>query len=229
MNSISFSEARTKNGRVLKLAIVDQYPLFRLGLKNIISTLLSKSCIEFKVEETSLQRMAEILPFTDVDILITELCGTESDLVQDITILQRLCLNYELRIIVLTRIKDGQTLNILNELESVSLISKVESLENTQQYLTFALNDQKVCSPLIHNYIECYNSKEHARLEALTRCERRILLYLFNGYSITYIASLTKRSIKTVSCHKCNAMRKLGVKSYMELFLIKNELFLIND
>ncbi|MNI91281.1 Transcriptional activator protein BglJ [compost metagenome] len=54
----------------------------------------------------------------------------------------------------------------------------------------------------------------------ITRSETEVLRHLFNGMDLREIAQAKQLSIKTISAHKCNAMRKLGVKTDSELFLM---------
>ncbi|VTR59847.1 Transcriptional activator protein BglJ [Serratia fonticola] len=53
----------------------------------------------------------------------------------------------------------------------------------------------------------------------MTNTERKVLSHLFAGLSMADIAALYHRSIKTISAHKCNSMRKLGVDNDADLFL----------
>lgn len=211
------------NNNIIKLAIMDPYPLNRLGIKHIALALEPGLCIE--VEGSSFKEITKILQSTHIDILVTELFGEQENLSQGVTMLQSLCLIPGLRIIVYTQSKNGQVLNILNEFKQISLISHFEALEPTLTDLAKALVSKKVCSSLIHNYIEIFKRQDAACLQQLTRCERNILMLLLNGYSLIQIAHQINRSIKTVSCHKCNAMRKLGAKSDADLYLVMRDLF----
>ncbi|MFJ1231257.1 LuxR C-terminal-related transcriptional regulator [Yersinia proxima] len=211
------------NNNVLKLAIMDPYPLNRLGLKHITLALEPGICIE--AEGSCFKEIAQILQSTHIDILVTELYGEQEDLAQGVTMLQALCLIPDLRIIIYTQSKNGQVLNMLNGFKQISLISHFEALEPTLADLARALANEKICSSLIQGYIEVFKRQDAACLRQLTRCERNILILLFNGYSLVQISHQINRSIKTVSCHKCNAMRKLGAKSDADLYLVMRDLF----
>ncbi|MGU9756281.1 helix-turn-helix transcriptional regulator [Serratia marcescens] len=51
------------------------------------------------------------------------------------------------------------------------------------------------------------------RPTGLTACEEAIILALCNGYTPLAIAEIFNKSIKTVSCQKSTALRKLGMRN----------------
>jgi DNA-binding NarL/FixJ family response regulator len=48
--------------------------------------------------------------------------------------------------------------------------------------------------------------------------EAKVLIYLLKGLPQRSIASILQRSVKTVSSHKINLMRKIGISNNMELY-----------
>lgn len=56
----------------------------------------------------------------------------------------------------------------------------------------------------------------------ITKMEIKILSMLVSGVSIRDISMILKRSIKTVSAHKCNLFKKIGVTNNQELFFLFN-------
>ncbi|RBQ33239.1 LuxR family transcriptional regulator [Rahnella variigena] len=45
----------------------------------------------------------------------------------------------------------------------------------------------------------------------ITRMEEKVLVMMMSGLSVTSISNILKLSVKTVSVHKCNSLRKIGV------------------
>jgi two-component system capsular synthesis response regulator RcsB len=78
----------------------------------------------------------------------------------------------------------------------------------------------KICTALSH-----INDKNDRMISSLTRSEIDVLKHLLNGMDLQHIAKMKALSIKTVSAHKCNAMRKLGVETDAELFVLLNDIF----
>ena len=56
----------------------------------------------------------------------------------------------------------------------------------------------------------------------ITKMEIKILSMLVSGVSIRDISMILKRSIKTVSAHKCNLFKKIGITNNQELFFLFN-------
>jgi len=52
-----------------------------------------------------------------------------------------------------------------------------------------------------------------------------VLKHLFHGMDLQQIAQMKQLSIKTISAHKCNAMRKLDIRTDSELFLQLSSVF----
>lgn len=59
----------------------------------------------------------------------------------------------------------------------------------------------------------------------LTPSETTVISYFLSGMSISDIAKELERSRKTVAGHKNNALRKMGMKSDLELFKFHNDFF----
>ncbi|WP_343553474.1 response regulator transcription factor [Pantoea sp.] len=62
-------------------------------------------------------------------------------------------------------------------------------------------------------------------VELLTPRESEVLRCFLDGMTILQISAKVKRSRKTISGHKQSGMRKLGIKSDIELFKYRDDLF----
>jgi DNA-binding NarL/FixJ family response regulator len=62
-------------------------------------------------------------------------------------------------------------------------------------------------------------------VELLTPRESEVLRCFLDGMTILEISAKVKRSRKTISGHKQSGMRKLGIKSDIELFKYRDDLF----
>src|SRR3546814_1104435 len=66
-----------------------------------------------------------------------------------------------------------------------------------------------------------------AVVSPLSKREREVIRLLAQGLTVTEIAQRICRSVKTVSCHKANAMRKLGIHTHSQLFVYAREVGLV--
>lgn len=207
----------------LGLALMDRSPLTLTGLSCFLGTLNVAN--EIIVQETSMAGVAERLLYQPVDILITELNGLNETIAQCREVLLNLCAQQpELRVIVYTRSQTGEELCKLLDVVNISVVSRGDELPLVGEFFHRVFNGERVLSPLIGSYLARTDPEDVSSLHHLTRCENDVLSFLFNGMSLREIAELQQRSIKTISAHKCNAMRKLQVKNDSELFSLRKNI-----
>lgn len=205
------------------LALMDRSPLTLTGLSCFIGTLNVAN--EIIVQETSMAAVSEGLLYQPVDILITELNGLNETTAQGREALLSLCAQLPaLRVIVYTRCQKGEDLCRLLEIPNISVVSRGDELQLVSEFFNRVFNGERVLSPMIGSYLARNDSDDVSSLHNLTRCENDVLTFLFNGMSLREIAELQHRSIKTISAHKCNAMRKLQVKNDSELFSLRKNI-----
>ncbi|MBU9843815.1 helix-turn-helix transcriptional regulator [Rahnella ecdela] len=101
--------------------------------------------------------------------------------------------------------------------------ASVSQLNNTLSQLILA-------SPMIETNPELSPSE----FSTLTPNEKKIIRLYINGLSLSRIAQMTNKSIKTISSHKRKAMKKMGIETNIQLIqtsmgiLLANNLDIIN-
>ncbi|WP_380183008.1 LuxR C-terminal-related transcriptional regulator [Kalamiella sp. sgz302252] len=205
------------------LALMDPFPVALLGLSNFINSWHRQSDIVF--QSNSMVDIYEKLLYQPVAVLLTELYSYHESLdeVRE-RILSLSAQLSSLKIIVYTHCQESEALSPLLDNPAISLISRNEDLQRVRELISYALSGQRVISPMMHGYLAQKNADTSINLQRLTRSECAILAYLFNGKTLQEIAVLKHCSIKTISTHKCSAMRKLQVKNNSELFSLKKQL-----
>jgi DNA-binding CsgD family transcriptional regulator len=63
----------------------------------------------------------------------------------------------------------------------------------------------------------------------LTPNERNIILMFSHGWSLTRIAKMTNKSFKTISSHKRKAMKKMGMKTNIQLIQKGKDILMANE
>jgi two-component system capsular synthesis response regulator RcsB len=199
------------------IAILAKKPLMGLGIQQFIQDLqLGFQCVLVASSFLSLQK--ELIA-SDILLTVVELNGTAEEVRTLGNQILSLSDNYpDMNIIVYAECCDITLLSLLYYKQKISLIAQGDSLKQIRQDLEQWLMGCKVCSASIALHFERARAQINSGLQVLTRTERRILQNLLAGLSLTEIASLSHRSVKTVSAHKCNSMRKLGVCNDLELF-----------
>lgn len=209
----------------LGLALMDRSPLTLAGLSCFIGTL--NATTEITLQETSMSAIAEGVLYQPVDILVTEINGLNETTEQGWEVLLNLCVQQpELRVIVYTCSQKGEDLRKLLEAPNISVVSRGDELPQVGEFFHRVFNGERVLSPLIGSYLARSDpDNASSSLYSLTRCENDVLTSLFSGMSLREIAEVQHRSIKTISAHKCSAMRKLQVKNDSELFSLRKNIF----
>lgn len=208
----------------LSVALMDSHPLTLLGLSTLIHS-VNHAC-EISIQELSLGKMREALMYQSVDILVTDIQSAEENLQEGLEALLKMNAQFpDMSIVVYTSCHDGNELRTLLNHYNISVIARAESLTDTEAYFRQAFEKKRVLSPGICSDLARINKTHRATTAKLTPSEMSVLRLLFNGLDLQQIARMKQLSIKTISAHKCNAMRKLEAKTDSELFLQLNNAF----
>lgn len=204
---------------MINLAIVARSPLIRLGIVQFIQDLqLGYRC---DLIASSLSSLYEKTGKASIKMLVVELSGSPDEMAQMTRHLQLLAEQLpRLKIVLYSACRDMALLAPLHSLKPFSLLAQLETPEQIRRDMVVALAGGKVSSPSIRQYFDRMNTQERSGTKVLTHTERKVVSHLIAGLSMGDIAELYHRSIKTISAHKCNSMRKLGVSNDAELFQV---------
>ena len=208
-----------------KVVIVDNYEIFRLGLKS----LLSRQSMHTTVvgEAADCQNIDTLLSATHPDILLISLDKINQSDKETVSYLKQ---TYpHLKLIVLTDCQDEKTIVSFaknNRIEG--LLSKTA----TPQDVAFAIQSirygnnfysQAIKDILYNGYILNGSNKENKK-SLLTNREVEIVDMCSRGLLAKEIAANMQISKRTVETHKRNIFKKLGVSNMREMILyaIKN-------
>lgn len=208
-----------------KVVIIDQYEIFRLGLKSV----LSKQSMHATIvgEAAGYQNIDTLLSATHPDILLISLDKINLADKEIVTYLKQ---TYpDLKLIVLTDCQDEKTIvNFAKNNRIEGLLSKTA----TPQDVAFAIQSirygnnfysQAIKDILYNGYILDASSRENEKIQ-LTNREVEIVLLCSKGLLAKEIAARMQISKRTVETHKRNIFKKLGVSNMREMILyaVKN-------
>lgn len=113
-------------------------------------------------------------------------------------------------VISFTRTEDPQELASIVESHPFAVISKQDHVQELRHAVIQSMvgEDTVLVSPYVQERLS------HAKVGCntkMTRMEQKVITWMLEGHTIRDIAQATKRSNKTISAHKRNAMRKLGL------------------
>ncbi len=208
-----------------KVVIVDNYEIFRLGLKSLLSRQSMHTTIVG--EAADCQNIDTLLSATHPDILLISLDKINQ---ADKEIVSYLKQTYpHLKLIVLTDCQDEKTIvGFAKNNRIEGLLSK----NATPQDVAFAIQSirfgnnfysQAIKDILYNGYILNASNKENKK-SLLTNREVEIVDMCSRGLLAKEIAAKMQISKRTVETHKRNIFKKLGVSNMREMILyaIKN-------
>lgn len=197
-----------------KILLAESCPVTRLGLRQAIS--LMPFLID-KIEETEcLTEAPKLIEQHRIDMLITELVG-DGDSVLDVLSSISRCIRYwqhQVPVVVCTSIQNASMFQLLRAINVRGICLKQEPIETLTHCVERVLQGRVEFSPMVSQYLPATKGY----YTPLTEKEFEVLRHLFNGKSVTEVANIMSRDIRTVSTHKRNAMRKVGFKNDGEMF-----------
>ncbi|MFZ4832308.1 LuxR C-terminal-related transcriptional regulator [Rouxiella sp. Mn2063] len=200
-----------------RLAIMHGSPMTRLGLVSMSVALSPGAEVVCNVE--SMRALLASVSVHHVDMIITDISGKGEGPLSGYNELFNLKKSQPgLFIILLTACENYFILNRLVEAKNIAIIAIDEPSATLEILLTRALVGEEVLSPRILELLNRLPQPMNRLKDILTHKERMILDYILQGYSVSKIAKLVVKSVKTVSAQKLSLMSKLGVSSEVELF-----------
>jgi DNA-binding NarL/FixJ family response regulator len=202
----------------LKILVVDDFPIFRVGLGALLSKTADLEIIgEVENGSRAVQKASELKPdLILMDLTMPVMNGTEAIRI----IKQR---QPEIKIIALTEHKShdhvqaafeaGANGYVLKDDTSDSLLAAISSVLSGQVYIT-----PGVCDTILGGFLGySENARSAVSWCRLTIREREVMKLVAEGYKNREIASHLSLSIKTIEKHRSNLMGKLNFRSVSEL------------
>ncbi len=210
--------------------IVDDHPIYREGLKTIVSSLTPLQITgEAENGKVAVHKARQLKPdLILMDLVMPVMNGTEAIRL----IKQR---NPDIRIIALTEQKSHEYVQatmaagangyLLKDESTTSILSAIECVMNGQFYLSSGVCD-KVVSGFLGNTSNCQHRDSWTNL---TLREREVIKLVAEGYKNREIAAHLSLSIKTVEKHRSSLMKKLDIRgvSALTTYAIENSLVAI--
>ena len=193
----------------VKTIISDNQPVLIEGLKQVLST---DHQFEFQVTACNLDvNWLDVLGHHQPDLVIMELKTPDADSLQIIRQLRKI--NPGLRICVLTRFEQTSLPPQVNKAGAQGLLLKTAALEELKEGIRNILAD-KAYFPYTQEKARAHSDEGSNTGEPLlTKREVQILQLISKAMSNKQIASQLFISYQTVSVHRKNIMRKLGVSN----------------
>lgn len=197
----------------MKIAIVDDHEIFRLGLKMLLQSMPG---LEVKLELASGNSLLESLGSESIDLVILDQSmpdGTGLEFLRQMRTLSK-----PPQVILLTGSSGSAILHEAKKLGAAAVVAKQGSGEELVLALEALQRSKFYVSPQFATLVESDNV-----LDQLTKREHEVLRLIVDGHSTRSIAEMLDVSFKTAETHRSRLMSKLDLHSVSELMQFASE------
>jgi DNA-binding NarL/FixJ family response regulator len=207
-----------KQERKQKIFIIDDNPLLRLGLRQIISQNMN---LEVCGESSSANEALTLIARTDPDLVIVDISldGDFSgiDVIKAVkerydTIYALVLSSYDEPSCVDRAMRAGARGYVAKKNAHDKIIEAIEKVLSGGIYLTEAMSNR-----LINKVYQLKTGDGDPTMENLTKREFEIFQMIGNGFDTADITIKLGLSINTIQAHKRRIKEKLGIKNHNEL------------
>ncbi|MFS1514106.1 response regulator transcription factor [Chengkuizengella sp. SCS-71B] len=194
----------------IKVLIVDDHEMVRIGLSAVLST---EEDIEIIGEASNGEEGIRLAQNYDPDVVLMDLVMEEMDGIE--TTKKLLKLKPECKVIVLTSYLDDEKVYPVIEAGAFSYLLKTSRATEIAQAIRSAMNghpilESQVASKIMNRFRK--TQQEKAPHEELTEREMEVLRLIAKGKSNQDVADELYIGVKTVKFHVTNILAKLGVE-----------------
>lgn len=212
----------------LKIIIADDHPIFRGGLKQIIS---AEKSIEIIGEADNGDKALEIINELKPDIAVLDIDMPKKT---GLEVLRNLK-DSKTKIIFLTMYAEEDIFDEAMNLGIKGYVLKDSAVSDIIECIISVSNDNYYISPSVSNLLVNRRTKtkslikKNPELENLTKTEKNIIRFISENKTSKEIAEILFLSPRTVENHRANISNKLGLKGSHSLlkFAIENKSSLI--
>lgn len=207
----------------MRIVIADDHPVVLIGLR----ALLEQGENDYVVvgEAHSGKALLDLLARCPCDLVITDFSmPTEGGAADGLYLIRSIRRQYpNLPILILTMLNNLALIRGMLDAGARAVVEKTAmTRELVSAIRTISSHGQVYVSDELRRRLGVHGPVGHFRasdtIPALSVREAEIMRLLARGLTVTEIARMTNRSIKTVSQQKHDAMRKLGITTDNELF-----------
>ena len=201
----------------LRIFLADDHNMIREGLKLLINTQPDMECVgEAADGRSAAEQVCALLP----DMVVMDVSMPKLDGLQATRKIKAAC--PQVKVLTLTRhtdsgylqqlLKAGASGYLLKQSASAELLRAIHTVAAGNLYL-----DPVIARKVIGAFVGRATPGQGALPSELSDREEEILRMIAWGHSNKEIAARLDISIKTVEAHKANSMRKLGMRSRIDI------------
>jgi DNA-binding NarL/FixJ family response regulator len=207
------SGASTQNVTPARIALVDDHPLFRIGLRTVLE---GDPRVRVVIDVDSGRALLDQARDQPLDITLLDLVlpGTSgAAIAAELTKLQPNC-----KILALSMLDDPFRISDVLRRGAVGFALKTQPIEEIVEAIHLVLGGVRYLPPSIsRTQIEELSASGGLPFERLSPREREVFDLLVRGHNNDEIASRLFIARRTVEAHRHHVMHKLGARSLVDL------------
>lgn len=213
----------------IKVALVDEHPIMCDGIKSLLS---DADDIEVCHSVRSIGELTQLLYHEPVHVAIVVFYTPDPD---DVQLVKTLCSKhprvkvlvlsmYRIENLIFKMIRAGAKGHLTSETNRDEMLEAIYTLRNGYDFYA-----KTITNLILRSYLDDPEQKEEARLErekSLSTREMEVLKLFAQSHTNKEIADRLFISVRTVESHKNNIMRKINLKTTVDMvkFAIRNNL-----
>ncbi|MGO4813735.1 response regulator [Cupriavidus sp. 2MCAB6] len=198
----------------ISVVLADDTPLMLSGLKCALNS-ISKISILASCETS--QELFNTLSDIQCDVVITNYAIRGSESGDGLAYLSRLRrLHPNVKIVVLTSYKQPAIIKSVLSLGVSAIVGWQDDAAEIITAILVSSSGGEYVSSQIRAALSCFES-DIEQSQPLSPRESEVMRLYISGMTVGEIAALLKKGKQTISCQKMSAMRKLGIKSNVDL------------
>ncbi len=198
---------------MVKIIIIDDHALFRIGL---VAILKKESCFDVIGEFQSFSQLRSSISELDAHLILVDISLHKESGIEVAKTIK--CIRPLMKIVILSSHKEEFYLINAIEANVDGYIHKNADPEELILGINKVMRGEKFYSLEISNLlVGCLSRKTHHGLPFLTHKEKEIVKYLMEGFSSKEIADKLNVSPRTVESHRANVLGKYGLRNTTEL------------
>ena len=200
----------------IKLVIAETQYLIIEGLQSIFKRYSDLQVVGVMVNKEDLFTNLNLL---NPDIVVIDPLNLEDFRVDDIPTLETVCPGT--RILIITDISNTDIVRKIVEIGAKGYLTKTcDEKEIIDAIHALVRGEKMYCHKVVNILLEGQNQEvENCEPTLLSEREIEIIRLIANGYTTRQIADTLFRSFHTITTHRKNIMKKLGINSTSELLV----------
>ena len=200
----------------IKILIAESQYLIIEGLQSIFKRYGDLSVVGVMVNKEDLFTNLHLL---NPDVVVLDPLSLEDFRIDDISTLETVCPGT--RILIITDISNAETVRNIVEIGAKGYLTKTCDEQEIIDAIHALLRGEKMyCHKVLNILLEgAHPEVENCEPTLLSEREIEIIRLIANGYTTRQIADTLFRSFHTITTHRKNIMKKLGINSTSELLV----------